>query len=235
MNEKHTLIALATAWGPKYGGINAFNYDLLIAVALANWRWLRVVCVVAQCTEADVQKAKDQYQVELINLGLTEGKIGKEHAALAWSKLQAAGFSDANDRTVWLGHDRITGAVCIELAKANGGRSALIHHMSYAHYESFAEDSATAKAKESEQKQLFTEANICLSVGPLLQRAAAEMLDRKIGEIPMLIPGLADITPRTNNSSTFIAFVRWQTGRWRQKTQAGASWRCWVCPCCPAL
>lgn len=206
MNEKHTLIALATAWGPKYGGLNAFNYDLLIAVAAAHWSWLRVVCIVAECTESEVQSAKDQHQVELINLGLTGGSIGKEHAALAWSKLQAAGFSKVSDNTVWLGHDRITGAVAIKLAKSHGGDSALIHHMSYAHYESFVEDSATSNAKESEQKQLFTDATICMAVGPLLQRAAANMLDRKSEDIPMLIPGLAEITPRKNHN-TFIAFV----------------------------
>jgi hypothetical protein len=206
MNKKHTLIALATAWGPKYGGLNAFNYDLLIAVAAAHWSWLRVVCIVAECTETEVQSAQDQYQVELINLGLTGGSIGKEHAALAWSKLQAAGFSKVPDNTVWLGHDRITGAVTIELAKSHGGDSALIHHMSYAHYESFVEDSATSNVKENEQKQLFTDASICMAIGPLLRGSAADMLDREREDIPMLIPGLAEISPRKNHN-IFIAFV----------------------------
>ncbi len=207
MSKTHTLIATATAWGPKYGGINAFNYDLLIAVAFANMPRLRVVCIVANCTEDEVQSAKDQYQIELINLDLNDGKVGKEHAALAWNKLQSVGFTDASQNTVWLGHDRITGSVSIALAKTYGGRSALIHHMSYAHYESFAEDSATANAKEDEQKQLFTEASLCLAVGPLLRGAVAHMLDRQIDDIPMLIPGLADISPRINNNNTFIAFV----------------------------
>lgn len=204
--KKNTLIAIATAWGPKYGGINAFNYDLLIAIAAAHWEWLRVVCVVAGCTDDEIQLVRDQYQIELVNLELTEGAIQKEHAALAWSKIQSKGLGAKTGETVFLGHDRITGAVAIELAKDYGGRSALIHHMSYAHYESFAEDSATAKIKENEQKQLLAAANICLAVGPLLQKSAADFLDRQSTDIPMLIPGLAEITPR-NHHNSFIAFV----------------------------
>lgn len=206
MNQTHTLISIATAWGPKFGGINAFNYDLLIAVAAANWQWLRVICVVSSCTADEVHSAKVRNQVELIDLGLDGGSIGKEHAALAWQKLLDASVGNAKENLVWVGHDRITGAVCIDLAKTHGGRSALIHHMSYAHYESFAEDSATAHTKEREQKQLFNEANICLAIGPLLRSSAAQMLDRLANDIPMLIPGLAEITPRKNHHQ-FIAFV----------------------------
>ncbi len=206
MNKKHNLIAFATAWGPKYGGINAFNYDLLIAVAAAHWSWLQVVCVVAECTDEEIQTARDQFQVVLIGLGLQNGSINKEHATLAWSKLQSASLNETTDDTVWLGHDRITGAVALELTKTQGGRSALIHHMSYTHYESFAEDSATSKTKEIEQKHLFANSDICLAVGPLLQSAAANMLDRESADIPMLIPGLAEISPR-NHHNTFIAFV----------------------------
>jgi glycosyltransferase involved in cell wall biosynthesis len=206
MNKQKTLIAVATAWGPKYGGINAFNYDLLIAIAAAHWSWLRVICVVAECTDDEVKEVQAQHPIKLISLGLAGGAIGKEHAPLVQSKLQQNGLGEKSDEIVFLGHDRITGAVAIELAKTHGGRSALIHHMSYAHYESFAEDSATSKTKENEQKQLFAAANICLAVGPLLQRSAAEMLDRKSSDIPMLIPGLADIIPK-NYHHTFIAFV----------------------------
>lgn len=206
MTKQKILIAVATAWGPKYGGINAFNYDLLIAVAAAHWSWLRVICVVAECTDDEIQLIQDQYQIELISIGLTGGSIGKEHATLVQSKLQEKGLCKTSDETVFLGHDRITGAVAIELAKAHGGRSALIHHMSYAHYESFAEDSATSQKKESEQRQLFRESNICLAVGPILQSSAASMLDREIAEIPMLVPGLAEISPRKHHN-TFVAFV----------------------------
>lgn len=207
MNKKKTLIALATAWGPKYGGINAFNYDLLIAIAHAHWSWLRVICIVSESSENEIQLALDQHQIELINLELNGGSITKEHSPLIFENLKSKEIFTSTEDLVFLGHDRITGAVAIELAKTCGFRSALIHHMSYAHYESYAEDSATSIIKEREQKNLLSEASICLAVGPLLQKSAADMLDLPITEIPMLIPGLADITPRKNQSTTFIAFV----------------------------
>lgn len=207
MKNKKTLIAIATAWGPKYGGINAFNYDLLIALAAAHWSWLQVVCVVAESSDDEVQQVLDQYQISLINLKLSSGSIDKEYSSLIWSTIQSKGLSFEPENLVFLGHDRITGAVAIELANTYGGRSALIHHMSYAHYESFAENSAASRSKQIEQEQLLSQADMCLAVGPLLQNSAAQMLDCQISDIPMLIPGLADITPRQNQSTTFIAFV----------------------------
>ena len=130
-----TLVAFATAWGPKFGGINAFNTDLLQAIAAAHWQWLRVICVVAACDNTDIQTALAQDQVTLISLGLSTGAMGPEHAPLVASKLGSLDFP----HTVWLGHDRITGAIANAMAAEHGGRSALIHHMSYDHYESFAE------------------------------------------------------------------------------------------------
>jgi hypothetical protein len=197
-----TLVAFATAWGPKFGGINAFNMDLLQAIAAAHWQWLRVICVVAACDEADIQTALTQDQVTLINLGLSTGAMGHEHVPLVKSKLDALDLSD----TVWLGHDRITGAIANAMAADHGGRSALIHHMSYDHYESFAENSQTAAEKQRSQKSLFEAATVRMAVGPLLRDALADMLDVPSSEIPMLVPGLAEIAVK-NHHRKFIAFI----------------------------
>jgi hypothetical protein len=206
MTPKHTLIAFATAWGPRFGGINAFNIDLLKAVAAAYWQPMDVFCMVADCTVEEIEVAKTQYLVNLVKLDLLDGKIGAEHEPLVWSKLQAAGCSPASDRTVWLGHDSITGAVANASAKARGGRSALIHHMSYARYESFSENSAAAHAKEKTQRALFQAADIRLAVGPLLRDELAEFVDQAPVQVAMLIPGLPDITHKVHKNS-FIAFV----------------------------
>jgi glycosyltransferase involved in cell wall biosynthesis len=197
-----TLVAFATAWGPKFGGINAFNTDLLRALAAAHWQWLRVICFVAACDEVDIQTALTQDQVTLINLGLSTGAIGPEHAPLVASKLDALDFSN----TVWLGHDRISGAIANAVATRHGGRSALIHHMSYDHYETFAEDSQTAKGKQHLQKTLFEAATVRMAVGPLLRDALADMLDVPTSDIPMLVPGLAEIEVK-NHQKKFIAFI----------------------------
>ncbi|MFP8777794.1 tetratricopeptide repeat protein [Hydrogenophaga sp. RWCD_12] len=195
-------MAFATAWGPKFGGINAFNMDLLQAIAAAHWQRLRVICVVAACDEADVQTALTQDQVTLINLGLSTGAMGHEHVPLVKSKLDALDFSD----TVWLGHDRITGAIANAMAAEYGGRSALIHHMSYDHYESFAESSRTAAEKQRLQKSLFEVATVRMAVGPLLRDALADMLDVPSSEIPMLVPGLAEIEVKKHHRK-FVAFI----------------------------
>ena len=59
-----------------------------------------------------------------------------------------------------------------------GGRSALIHHMSYGAYEGFAEDSQSAFEKTQIQKRLFKQADVLLAVGPLLREALADLLDK---------------------------------------------------------
>lgn len=198
------LVAFATHWGTQFGGINSFNSDLLTAVAAAFSNDVRTVCVVPNASKTEVDAAESE-GVLLVSLNLPGTKafaIELETAVL--QALQSAGVQHHTAETVWLGHDRITGAIALAAAQKCGGQSALIHHMSYGHYEEFAENSAQAHAKEAEQKQLFTKANIVLAVGPLLRDALCDMLDGK--EVPMLIPGLPEITPRTE-PRTFKAFL----------------------------
>ena len=76
--------------------------------------------------------------------------------------------------------------------------------MSYRHYEFFAENSAQASSKLTEQKKLFAPADIVLAVGPLLRDALRSMLDHK--EVHMLVPGFPEITHRTE-PRTFNAFL----------------------------
>ena len=198
------LVAFATHWGTQFGGINSFNSDLLSAVAAAFSNDVRTVCVVPNASKTEVDAAESE-GVLLVSLNLPGTKafaIELETAVL--QALQSAGVQHHTAETVWLGHDRITGAIALAAAQKCGGQSALIHHMSYGHYEEFAENSAQAHAKEAEQKQLFTKANIVLAVGPLLRDALCDMLDGK--EVPMLVPGLPEITPRTE-PRTFKAFL----------------------------
>lgn len=189
------LIAFATAWGTRFGGINCFNSDLLKAVAAAYFKDMHTVCVVLHATPAEVQDAL-RNQVSLVSLGLEGQKaLGNELEPLAWDRLQAILGAWATVDTVWLGHDRITGAIAVQAAQARGGQSALIHHMSYERYEDFAENSATANGKEFEQRNLFSQSTNVMAVGPLLQEALMDMLDKE--NVPCLIPGLAEIDQRS--------------------------------------
>ena len=62
------LVALATAWGPRHGGINAFNVEWLRSLGIAQRRDFRLACVVPDCDEADHADA-ERHHVTLIRLG----------------------------------------------------------------------------------------------------------------------------------------------------------------------
>ncbi|MDU0457144.1 MAG: tetratricopeptide repeat protein [Geobacteraceae bacterium] len=202
----HTLISFATQWGSKYGGINCFNTDFLHHFGIAYNLGAQLVCVVTSTTPEEIEEARNAY-VTLLPLPYSPADklLAEAHAQVAIDELQRRGITFEPDNTVWLGHDRITGAAAIAAAKQAGGRSALIHHMSYDHYESYAEDSATARTKVEEQTALFRQADIVLAIGPLLRDALTDMLGSS-KPVHMLVPGLAEIPPR-DVPKTFTAFI----------------------------
>jgi len=200
-----TLIAFSDRWGTQYGGINSFNQDLLTHFAIAFNGRVRTVCVVLEADDVQVLEAKNSL-VQLVSLNLI-GKKGfpTDLTSQAKDALQAQGIEIDGAHTVWLGHDRITGGIAIHAALHCGGKSALIHHMSYKDYESFSENSAMAHQKFTEQKALFKQADIKLAVGPWLRDALVDMLDES--PIAMLVPGMPDIQVRQNASRNFKGFI----------------------------
>lgn len=191
------VVAFATAWGARHGGINSFNMDLLQSLASAYRHALTVTCIVPSASREEVKSAQDG-EVRLLSLDLQARSPAE--AADAWDSLPKSLGALEGDRIVWLGHDRITGDLANQAAKRHGGRSIVIHHMSYAHYESFAENSAIAHQKYIDQKKIFEAAGIRLAVGPLLREALAEMLDLPKDQVVMLVPGLPEISPKLHGS-----------------------------------
>ena len=189
----HMLITFATRWGAQFGGINSFNADFLAAVAAKFYENTRVLCVVLAATDDDRAAAKHE-SVELISLSIDQKDFPIALEPAAWELLELAiGQAQLIDaQIVWLGHDRITGAIANQAAKVRGGRSAVIHHMSYGRYEAFSENSQAANNKEQEQKAIFQTANIVLAVGPLLRDAANDFCLEQ--QVNMIIPGLAEIS-----------------------------------------
>lgn len=202
---KKTLIAFATRWGPEFGGINSFNSDLLPAVAEDFEGEVRTVCIVLHASSTEIEAAFSK-KVQLVSLGF---QATKEYNDLREKEvlqaIKVANLQSYISDTVWLGHDRITGEIAVLSAKEFGGRSALIHHMSYRHYEAFAENSAQAVSKKSSQKQMFEKADVILAVGPLLKDALSDMLDDT--QVHMLVPGLPNITHKTvpRNFNAFLS------------------------------
>ena len=202
----HTLISFATQWGSKYGGINCFNSDFMRHFGIAYYLGTQLVCVVTNATPEEIEEARNAY-VNLIPLPYSPADklFSEAHAQVAVDELKRREIIFEPDNTIWLGHDRITGTAAIAAAKLAGGRSALVHHMSYDHYESYAEDSATAKTKVEDQKSLFRQADIALAIGPLLRDALSDMVEAA-KPVYMLIPGLAEISLR-EPPKKFTAFL----------------------------
>jgi glycosyltransferase involved in cell wall biosynthesis len=202
----HTLITFATQWGSKHGGVNSFNADFLTAFGFAYHLEARIVCIVASHTPEE-KEAAWKANVRLVPLLYRpqDKSFDKTHAQAGIDQLKSEGISFDPDQTVWLGHDRMTGEAAVGAAEIAGGRSAVIHHMSYDHYESYAEDSQSALVKTQGQTILFQKADLVLAVGPLLRDAVD---DRLGGSKPvrMLIPGLAEIDPQ-DGPKTFVAFL----------------------------
>ena len=202
----HTLIAFATHWGTKHGGINSFNTDFLTAFGSAYSASAQVVCVVASDAPGDSERAA-KAGVTLVPLPFApkDAVLEAGHAEVAIDALRKRNISFDPASTVWLGHDRITGKAAIASAKKEGGRSAVIHHMSYAAYESYAENSAVAHAKEREQREIFQQCDLALAVGPLLRDALHDLLGGA-RPVAMLVPGLAEI-PVRESPRIFTAFL----------------------------
>lgn len=194
IEKTEILVAFATRWGSQFGGINSFNADLLAATASTYKDRVKVSCVVLSCTNAEIEAANRQ-GVTLITLSAPSADTYSDttESAVLLALENAAITKEWNDVT-WLGHDRITGQIALTVARRQGGRLALIHHMSYKCYETFAESNESEKRKTAEQEELFRQAEVVLAVGPFLRDALSDMLDG--ASIPMLIPGLPEIRPR---------------------------------------
>jgi hypothetical protein len=203
----HTLVAFATGWGSKFGGINSFNTDFLSAFGAAYYNHSeQFICIVASATPEEIEDAQ-RTDVKLVPLPYApqDKVLSEEHAQAGIDELNRLNIIFNPVETVWLGHDRFSGAAAIAAAKKAGGRSALIHHMSYDHYESYAENSNAAREKTQEQRALFNQADLVFAVGPLLRDALSDLLS-ETKPIQMLIPGLAEIEPRSA-PRTFTAFL----------------------------
>jgi glycosyltransferase involved in cell wall biosynthesis len=204
----HSLISFATQWGSKYGGINSFNTDFLTAFGVAYPQQLKVICIVSTASQTEIDDARNA-NVTLIPLPYPpQDKLFTDtQAQAATAEFKKHGIEIDPDLTVWLGHDRISGAAAIAAAKQAGGRSALIHHMSYDAYEAYAESSASAYSKSQQQKSLFQQADVLLAVGPTLQTALCDLIDVSRDQVHKIIPGLAEIEPRKNAPTKFKAFM----------------------------
>ena len=124
-----SLVLLATAWGPKHGGINAFNVELARSLAILPERNCNLFCVVPLATEEEIADAHRD-RVRLVSLDAatpSDGTFGVDRAAAIVDRISAA--ECLLDRIVWIGHDDKTGFLAIALRDACTGSKALLVHL----------------------------------------------------------------------------------------------------------
>lgn len=206
-----SLVLLAVGWGPKLGGINAFNTDFAKALG-ETLRPHRVVCVVLDADKSEIADAAAA-NVTLLPLGKNKEEFDDLYAEAVQSLLGKSGIQvDAS--TIWLGHDVHTGPVALRLAEISGqGRSVVIQHMSYGDYIGF-RDGKGEKAHDKQQIQeaLYRKADVVFAVGPLLCERLSRIVHDQGKTAHMIVPGLAEITPNDAPHEDFRAIAMGRLG-----------------------
>ena len=205
------ILLLATAWGPKHGGINAFNMDFAQGLVTYLHGAGRVFCAVLDASHADLAEAEAR-GVTLLSIGRSpeSASYDKSWAYDVWKRLQ----SQYPDQRIdwWVGHDVVSSAAAVEGPSIAGyGRTAVIMHMSYIDYAGYKHSSGVnAFEKEGQQRQIFTQAHKHFAVGPLLRDAMHDIVD---GEVTMLVPGFATISSKPSTARLTLS----RLGAWIAK------------------
>ncbi|MGZ8284290.1 MAG: glycosyltransferase [Allosphingosinicella sp.] len=191
------IVIIATSWGAKGGGINAFNESLAVALGQRLGSGSEVACITLAATQNEIETAAS-FGVRLVPLSWqgTGDHLPTESVPFLLERLETSSQTPVD---WWIGHDVITGESALEAATARGGRCALIHHMSYASYQDLKSGNSTkADQKVQLQTALFRRADLVFAVGPLLAQSAREIGSKVVKE---LVPGFAEQT-KENVSGT---------------------------------
>ena len=210
------LVLLATAWGPKFGGINSFNVEFARSLNLPD-RAYELICIVPSATAEEIEDAQ-RHGVRLMQLA--NGILGADLSPNDAEEIYEL-IAEFDRKTIWIGHDTKTGPVAIELRRAAlGDKTIVIHHMAFGAYQDFKRrDSSSAEVKRRAQQQMFARADFCFAVGPMLKDQLNDLLATLPAPPPvhMLIPGLAEPDPehvslRTDAPRNFTVFLGGRLG-----------------------
>ena len=163
--KRPCVLAVATEWDSRHGGVSTFNRDLCAALAAAG---SSVVCYVPQTRPGEVERALG-VQVVLVE---APKMAGAQDALLFQRPRLPSGFAP----DIIIGHDRITGAASVALARDHypASRRVLFIHTSPEEIEWHKEpreDSTSAEraaARKREQLELARGCDLVVAVGPHL-------------------------------------------------------------------
>jgi tetratricopeptide (TPR) repeat protein len=185
------VLLLATAWGPRHGGINAFNHDFAIGLKDILADDGTVYCAVLRPTREDQEAAGDR-GVTLIDLDRdpSSSRYDPAWALEIRDKLRQKHGDPRIDW--WVGHDLIsTEAALRGREAAEYGGVAAIKHTSHFDYKSRQYGSGSrAIGPFDEQVELFNKVDRHFGVGPLLTAKMQDQLNAH--DAFMLVPGFPD-------------------------------------------
>jgi glycosyltransferase involved in cell wall biosynthesis len=182
------ILAVATEWSSRHGGLSTLNRELCTALAQAG-HW--VACLVPVAGTDEIENARSR-GVHLIAGPAVPG--ADELAPL----FRRPSLPDGFEPEILLGHGRITGPAALSLASDFFPASARIHmvHMAPGEIEWFKDRSGAAgRAEEREQLELdlAMKSALVVAVGPRLYRETANLLATRPGAAPpvhRLDPGI---------------------------------------------
>lgn len=195
---KVVVAAIATNWGTNGGGINAFNLELVKSLAIAERKNFELLCVFPYLTKDE--EANCGHYADLV-VPVHRGRHAHPDKCVFQAndaKLIAAAIGRKRPSCVCvlIGHDMITGPTAVSVRNLlPDSKAVVIHHMSYAAYQSVKHHGAAATTSKSDgQYDLFASADATLAVGPLLldelKRLLAQSHPAKSQR--MIVPGLVD-------------------------------------------
>ncbi|TCJ13853.1 tetratricopeptide repeat protein [Parasulfuritortus cantonensis] len=220
MPSKAAIISLATAWGPRHGGVNAFNIELVKSLGILPCRNYDLFCVVLNASDEEREDASN-CGVELISLGI-DGKAFPDDTASGL--IERLADHTPGEGWIWLGHDTVSGGLSLQLRDGfPGSKTVLIHHMAFGAYQDYKKGSSLEAIDKRElQRAMFAQADLCLAVGPMLCGQLEDLLGPHSRPVEMIVPGLPeppDIsdTPPDN----FTAFVAGRLGNEDDRIKQG--------------
>jgi glycosyltransferase involved in cell wall biosynthesis len=200
------FILFATAWGRRFGGINAFNQDFAVGLAEVLGNRGAVYCVVPDALAVDTASAEEK-RVHLVPLGKSPNidRFDEDWIRSVARWFQAHQLNVPN--ACWVGHDVISGEIAVAAADEFRGVAALIHHMSYGSYQSVKYlNSVAADQKFRQQEQLFSHPNVHLfAVGPALRDSCELLSGRK--DVTCLVPGFPEPDISTSSQEKFLSAI----------------------------
>jgi glycosyltransferase involved in cell wall biosynthesis len=185
--DKAALLAVATEWASRHGGLSTLNRELCCALARVGHP---VACLVPEAGPDELREA------EAAGVRIIEAPAPPGTEALA-GLLRPPRLPEGFEPDIILGHGRITGGAAKTLAEDHLRSAVRIHmiHMAPGAIEPYKQpQGAAARAEERERLELdlAADAAMVVAVGPRLFREAGNLLAARPQAPPLhrLDPGL---------------------------------------------